>query len=84
MPGTPEIARRKIPSIAELPDVTVLPISLDIQREALRLCEGYGIVRQKYFHMQLVATMIYRGRFSLDNFYHPVVQCAYSLKIACN
>ena len=61
IPDTPEIARMKILSIAELPHLTVLPITLEIQRVALDLCQRYGILKQRYFDMQLVATMFTNG-----------------------
>jgi len=61
VPDTPEIARVKILSIAELSQLTVLPITLEIPREALNLCQRHGIVTQRYFDMQLVATMLTNG-----------------------
>jgi predicted nucleic acid-binding protein len=60
-PDTPELARRKIESIAGLERLTVLPLSLSITRRALELCELYSIRRQQYFDMQLVATMQEEG-----------------------
>mgnify|MGYP003565748672 CR=1 FL=1 len=39
----------------------MLPLSLGISRRALQLCERYNIVRQRYFDMQLVATMLEEG-----------------------
>jgi len=61
VPDTPEIARMKILSIAKLPHLTVYPITLEIPREALNLCQRHGIVTQRYFDMQLVATMLTNG-----------------------
>ena len=60
-PDTPELARRKIESITGLNGLQVLPLSLGISRRALQLCERYNIVRQRYFDMQLVATMLEEG-----------------------
>jgi hypothetical protein len=51
----------KILSIAELSHLTVLPITLEIPREALNLCQRHGIVTKRYFDMQLVATMLTNG-----------------------
>jgi|GEM_PF-1019615 len=48
IPDTSKIARMKILSIAELPHLTVLP-------------QRYGILKQRYFDMQLVATMLTNG-----------------------
>jgi predicted nucleic acid-binding protein len=58
IPDTPALARSKILSIAALPTLTVLPITLEIQREALTLCERYGVLKQRYFDMQIVAAML--------------------------
>jgi predicted nucleic acid-binding protein len=60
-PDTPELARRKIESIAGLSALNVLPMSLTISRRALQLCERYSVTRQRYFDMQLVATMLEEG-----------------------
>ena len=60
-PDTPELARRKIESIAGLDALNVLPLSLGISRRALQLCERYSVTRQQYFDMQLVATMLEEG-----------------------
>lgn len=60
-PDSPELARKKIESIAGLAGVTVLPLSLSITRQALQLCEMYSIRRQQYFDMQLAASMLKEG-----------------------
>jgi len=60
-PDTPELARRKIESIAHLNGVTVLPIQLPVQRRALELCERHQIRRQRYFDAQLAACMLEEG-----------------------
>lgn len=61
LPDTPEIARRKIESIAGLEGIIVWPLSLSITRRALSLCQDYKISRQRYFDMQLAATMLEEG-----------------------
>ena len=58
IPDSPAVARKKILSIAELPALTVLPVTLEIQREALALCERHAVRKQRYFDMQIAATMI--------------------------
>jgi predicted nucleic acid-binding protein len=60
-PDSPALARKKIESIASLSTIHVLPLTADIQRIALELCEKYNIRKQKYFDMQLVATMVVYG-----------------------
>jgi len=60
-PDEPTAARAKILSIAALPTIQVLPLTGDVQAIALELCEKYGITRQRYFDVQLVATMIAYG-----------------------
>jgi len=60
-PDSPELARRKIESIAGLGSVTVLPLTVSITRRALRLCQAHDIKRQQYFDMQLAATMLEEG-----------------------
>ena len=60
-PDTPELARRKIESIAGLAALNVLPVTLTISRRALQLCERYSVTRQRYFDLQLVATMLEEG-----------------------
>jgi len=60
-PDSPEMARRKIESIAGLKSMTVWPLSPSITRRALKLCELYDIRRQRYFDMQLAATMLEEG-----------------------
>jgi predicted nucleic acid-binding protein len=61
LPDTPEIARRKIESIAGLEGIMVWPLSLSITRRALSLCQEHNIRRQHYFDMQLAATMLEEG-----------------------
>lgn len=61
LPDTPEIARRKIESIAGLEGIIVWPLSLSITRRALSLCQEFNISRQRYFDMQLAATMLEEG-----------------------
>ena len=61
IPDSPALARKKIESIASLSTIHVLPLTADIQRIALELCEKYNIRKQKYFDMQLVATMVVYG-----------------------
>lgn len=60
-PDPPELARRKIDSIAALEGVCVLPLTVEIIRETLRLCERMGVQKQRYFDMQLVALMLKEG-----------------------
>lgn len=60
-PDSPEAARRKIRSVATLPGITVLPVTLDTISLALALCEKYDRTRQDYFDMQLVALMQAEG-----------------------
>ncbi len=59
VPDSPALARAKIESIAALPRLSVLPLTADIQRSALELCEKHGVRRQRSLDMQLVATMIH-------------------------
>ncbi len=58
IPDTPDIALIKITSIANLPKIQVLPLTFNIQQTALNLCKKYNIVKQQYYDLQLVATMI--------------------------
>jgi hypothetical protein len=57
-PDSPEVARRKIESVAHLPYLRVLPVTEAIVVRALTLCQQFNIRRQDYFDMQLVATMV--------------------------
>lgn len=57
-PDNPELARMKILSIASLPTIQVLPVTIEIVRLALELCEQKLIRRQGYFDMQIAATML--------------------------
>ena len=54
-PDSPHIARKKIESIAAIPDLTVLPLTPDIIALALELCEIYEQIKQDYFDMQVAA-----------------------------
>lgn len=54
----PAVARKKITKIAFLDHVTVLPVTAGVVEKALELCQKYGITKQKFFDMQLVALMI--------------------------
>ena len=58
LPDDPELARRKVLSIASLPTIQVLPITIEILRLALELCERHAIRRQLYFDMQIAASML--------------------------
>lgn len=60
-PDPPPLALAKILSISALPTLQVLPLTGDVQAIALELSEKYGIVRQRSFDAQLVATMIVHG-----------------------
>lgn len=61
IPDTPKIAHAKIKSIADLPNLHVLPLTRDVQNVALELCEKYGICKQHYYDAQIAATMIANG-----------------------
>ena len=58
-PDTAEIASLKIESIKTLSNVSVIPVTAGILSLALELCKKYNIARQKYFDMQLVASMLH-------------------------
>jgi predicted nucleic acid-binding protein len=60
-PDSPAVARAKIRSIASLPGITVLPMTMETISRALELCERYGRTRQDYFDMQLGALMLEEG-----------------------
>lgn len=60
-PDTPAMARAKIHSIASLRTLEVLPITGDIIATALELCERYDVRRQRYFDIQLIASMKAHG-----------------------
>lgn len=60
-PDPPELARRKILSLARLRGLTVLPMTLETTILALDLCVAAGITRQAYFDRQLAALMIREG-----------------------
>jgi predicted nucleic acid-binding protein len=60
-PDSPRVARQKILSIASLPHLLVLPLTAEIQWQALELCEKHGVSRQNFFDMQLAASMHYHG-----------------------
>lgn len=57
-PDSPGLARKKITSLSGLPGVKVLPITLETVFLALEIAERYGVTRQRYFDMQLVASMV--------------------------
>lgn len=57
-PDSPELARKKITSLARLRGLTVLPMTPDTVYSALDLCVAAGITRQAYFDRQLAALMI--------------------------
>jgi predicted nucleic acid-binding protein len=61
VPDSPRQAREKIATLASLPAIQVLPVTPDVVIQALELCERYGVTRQRYFDMQLAATMIVNG-----------------------
>jgi predicted nucleic acid-binding protein len=58
---SPAVARTKILSVAALHPCTVLPVTRQVVELALELCERHGISKQRYFDMQLVATMLLAG-----------------------
>jgi predicted nucleic acid-binding protein len=60
-PDEPAVAQAKIQSIASLPNLTVLPLTGDVQSIARELCVKYMIIRQRYYDAQLVATMMVHG-----------------------
>ncbi len=60
-PDDPSSARSKIWSIASLSTIEVLPVSEEVIKLALELCETYAIARQRYFDAQILATMIAYG-----------------------
>lgn len=57
-PDSPELARKKITSLARLRGLTVLPMTPDTVYSALDMCVVAGITRQAYFDRQLAALMI--------------------------
>lgn len=60
-PDSPEIASRKIEAIAHLRTIQVMPLTADIQKLSLELCRKYNVRKQRYFDIQLVATMLTYG-----------------------
>lgn len=56
-PDSPELARRKIRSVAQLRGLTILAVTTQTVDQALQLCAAHEIRRQRYFNMQLVASM---------------------------
>jgi len=56
-PDPPDLARRKIEAIAELPHLTVLPIDRETVGLTLRLAAALGVTRQRYYDIQIVGTM---------------------------
>ena len=57
-PDSPQLARRKIESIARLRFVQLIPVDDSVILKTLELCEDYGVRRQDYFDMQIVAAML--------------------------
>jgi predicted nucleic acid-binding protein len=57
-PDSPELARKKITSLARSRALIVLPMTPDTVYSALDLCVAAGITRQAYFDRQLAALMI--------------------------
>lgn len=58
---SPALARKKIRAVASLHPCTVLPVTRQVVDLALELCETHNISRQRYFDMQIVATMLLEG-----------------------
>ena len=57
-PDTAAEAGEKIRRLASLPYVQVLPMTPEIVRKALELAEQHQVRRQKFFDMQLAATLL--------------------------
>jgi predicted nucleic acid-binding protein len=57
-PDSPAEARAKITQLAALPYLEVLPLTTSIMLRALELAEARGVRRQKFFDMQLAATLL--------------------------
>lgn len=57
--NTPAEACRHIDAITEYENLYVLGLTLDIQQKARHLCRRYNVTRQRYYDMQLVATMLH-------------------------
>ena len=55
---SPRLARRKIESIVRLRFVQLIPVDDSVILKTLELCEDYGVRRQDYFDMQIVAAML--------------------------
>ena len=55
---SPDVAREKIRAIGSLPRLEVLSVTRGIVETTLRLCAERGLVRQRYFDAQIVATML--------------------------
>ena len=60
-PDSPELARKKIASIASMDRCTVLPVTRSVVEKTLELCDLHQITRQRYFDFQLVALMELEG-----------------------
>lgn len=60
-PDSPDLARRKILSLARLRGPTALPLTPETTLMALDLCVAAGITRQAYFDRQLAALMLREG-----------------------
>ncbi len=80
-PDTPEIAGKKIEAIACLDGVTVLPVTAEVVRHTLKLCEKHGVLRQNYFDWQLVALMELEGIRTLVTENVSDFMCAASIKV---
>lgn len=57
-PDTPAEASEKIRRLAVLPYVQILPVTFAAVQLALVLTDRYQVRRQKYFDMQLAATLL--------------------------
>jgi len=57
-PDTPAEASEKIRRLASLPYVQVLPVTFAVVHRALELAELHQVRRQKFFDMQLAATLL--------------------------
>lgn len=60
-PDTPTQAREKIRRIAALPWLQVLPVTPALVERALELAQRHEVRRQRFFDMQLAATMLVHG-----------------------
>jgi predicted nucleic acid-binding protein len=60
-PDSPELAAEKIAAIWRLRGLIVLPVTMHVVDRALTLCRDHHVTRQRYFDMQLVASMQIHG-----------------------